>query len=296
MPKGTIIGLRNMMYALLSNDPVTGVATYEAPVAVPGSISAKINPNATVESLFADDGPYDAAATLGKMTIDLVMADLDLDTQAAFLGHTVVGGVLKRLSTNVPPWLAIGFKSLKSNGKYRYTWLAKVKFMIPQQDNETKGDTVKFGTPSISGMFVKRDCDDEWERHIDEDHVDFVASMATNWFNDPYGGNSDVTPPTVTVVPADAATAVADNSTIVWTFNEPLMFSTIVKGNFLVFADASGAMVPGALSVNAAKEIVTFTPASNFTAATVYRAVVSTDVKDASGNAFAGSVTKFTTA
>lgn len=189
MGKGVVIGLRNLVYAKMLTDPAPGQgqATYETPKLIAGAISANINPNASTGTLFADDGPFETATTIGQIEVELNVADLPLEVQAELLGHTYKNGVLIRKAGDVPPWVAIGFKSLKSNGKFRYTWLAKGKFNIPEQNNQTKGDSVEFQTPTITGSFVKRECDDEWERHIDEDDENFTPEMAANWFKNPYG-------------------------------------------------------------------------------------------------------------
>lgn len=190
MSQGVLIGLRNVVYAPLTTDPAlgSGPATYGPVEKLAGAISANINPNSSNDTLFADDGPYEIGTTLGGVTLDLNIADLPLEAQAALFGHTITTeGVLIRKATDIPPWVAIGFKSLKSNGKYRYTWLAKGKFTLPEQNNETKADKVKFSTPTAKGNFVRRECDDEWERHIDEDTTGFTPEQATNWFANPYG-------------------------------------------------------------------------------------------------------------
>lgn len=188
MAKGVAIGLRQLTVALLETDPLEGKATYKTPVRIPGAITANINPNASNETLFADDGPYETATTIGGIDLELNVADLDLETQALLLGHTIdSNGVLIRKAGDTPPWLAVGFKSLKSNGSYRYTWLAKGKFGLQEQNNETKGDSITFNTPTINGSFVKRECDDEWERHIDEDSTNYTPEQGANWFNNPYG-------------------------------------------------------------------------------------------------------------
>jgi len=179
------IGLRDVHYALLTSDPATGTATYAAPVKVIGAITANINPNASSATLFYDDGPGDTAATLGEITLELNLADIPLATQAVWLGHDYSGGILKRKGGDTPPWLAIGFRTLKSNGAYRYMWLNKGKFTVPEEDYNTKGDSIEFGTPTITGSFVKRDCDDEWERTADEDDDDFNPSYISTWFLDP---------------------------------------------------------------------------------------------------------------
>lgn len=188
MSKGVVIGLNNLVYSKLLSDEVGGtVATYETPELIAGAISANINPNTSSETLYADDGPMDVATALGQVQVELNVADLPLEVQAELFGHTISNGVLIRKANDTPPWVAIGFKSLKSNGKYRYTWLAKGKFSLPEQKNQTKGDGVTFQTPTTTGSFVKRDCDQEWERHTDEDTAGFTASQGTNWFNNPYG-------------------------------------------------------------------------------------------------------------
>ncbi|MNB67115.1 hypothetical protein D3C75_135980 [compost metagenome] len=297
---GVPIGLNNLVYAIMLNDPEpgAGLATYSAPVRIPGAITASINPNASNETLFADDGPYDAASTIGNITLELNVADLSLETQAELLGHTIVGGVLIRKAADIPPYVAIGFKSLKSDGKYRYTWLAKGKFAASEQANQTKQDSINWNTPTISGSFLKRDCDDEWERHIDEGSIDYIPSLGANWFNNPYGTPSGSIPAlTASAAPANNATAVPVNASVVWTFNNALALSTVTKGNFLLMVDASGSVVAGDLTINAARTIVTFKPTANLTASTKYRAVVSPGVTDLNGGSLAtGASVSFTTA
>lgn len=180
-----IIGLDDLHYAILTKDDATG-ATYQTPVKVPGIIQANINPNASVETLFADNGPMETAATIGQIELELNTADLPYEVQAAWLGHTVdANGIMMRKASDVPPFVAIGFRSLKSNGKYRYVWLLKGKFAVPEMNNETKGDSVNFQTPTITGSFVKRDYDDAWIREADEDAQNFNAAIKTNWFTNP---------------------------------------------------------------------------------------------------------------
>jgi phi13 family phage major tail protein len=177
------IGLSDLYYALLTTDAVDATPVYATPVHIAGAISAKINPNTDNATLFADNGPQEVATALGAIDLELNVVDLELPVQAALLGHTYsANGILKRKGSDTPPWVAIGFKSLKSNGKYRFTWLTKGKFAAPEQANDTKNDKVNFQTPTIKGSFVKRDWDSEWERHIDEDDTAYDSSVGTSWF------------------------------------------------------------------------------------------------------------------
>ena len=290
---GTIIGLKNLYYAILTDDTPDGVS-YEAPVRVIGAIEAKINPNASMDTLFADDGPMDTISTLGKIEVELKQSDLPIEVQAALLGHAIQGGVLIRKASDVPPWVAIGFQSLKSNGSYKYIWLTKGKFSVPEQSFETKGESINFQPPSIKGNFVKREYDEEWQREADEDYVDYVDSIGQNWFTSVLG-TADTTPPTVSVSPANETLDAAVDSSIVWTFNEAIKSACVTGANFMVMA--AGVPIAGALSLDSTKKIVTFDPTTNLAEGTTYTVIATTGVQDLAGNAMAqASVTTFITA
>lgn len=291
----TPVGLKNLYYALLDTDPVGGTPTYQAPVRIVGAIKANINPNAASETLFADDGPMETATALGKIELELETADLPLDVQAVLLGHTRAGGVLYRKAEDIPPWVAIGFKSMKSNGKYRFVWLVKGKFLVPELNHETKKEGITFQTPTIKGVFAKRDSDDVWIKQTDEDDADYTASIGANWFTT-VEGTPDTTPPTVTTNILDGDTGVSLSTTVVFTFSETLLTSCINTGNFFLMT-ASGTTVDGTLAVDATRKIVTFTPDANLVTATDYIAVATVGAKDVAGNSIAtNKVVNFTTA
>lgn len=292
---GVQIGLKNLYYAVLTKDDAAGVQ-YLAPVKIAGAINAKISPKSNTEVLYADDGPDETATALGEIDVEFEAKDISLTDQAALLGHSIVGGVMLKKSTDAAPYVALGFMSKKSNGHYRYIWLTKGMFALPDQEYATGEDKPKFQTPKLKGTFVKRAYDDLWQRIADEDHPDYAASIGSNWFNT-VEGTIDTTPPTVTVVPANNATGTAVGSAVNWTFSEAILASLVTDSNFFLIKDSDGSAVAGTLSINTARTVVTFTPGANLTAATAYRAICTKDVSDLAGNKLAAnSVTKFTTA
>jgi len=292
---GVQVGLKNLYYALLTKDDATGVS-YLAPVKIAGAINAKISPKSNTEVLYADDGPDETATALGEIDVEFEAKDISLTDQAALLGHSIVGGVMLKKATDVAPYVALGFMSKKSNGQYRYIWLTKGMFALPDQEYATGEDKPKFQTPKLKGTFVKRAYDDLWQRIADEDHPDYVASIGANWFNS-VEGTIDTTPPTVTVVPANNATNVAVGASVNWTFSEAILSSLVTDSNFFLIKDSDGSAVAGTLSINTARTVVTFTPGANLSAATAYRAICTKDICDLAGNRLAAnSVTKFTTA
>ena len=153
----TRIGCDNLVYALMTKEEtVTEAPQYGEVISAPGVMHVNINPNASQETLFADDGPMESSTTLGKIDVEIQKNELTPKNKADLLGHTIdANGGLVYGDSDVAPYVAIGFRSLKSNGKYRYVWLYKGKFVDPEDNNETKGDSINFQTDTIKGQFVK---------------------------------------------------------------------------------------------------------------------------------------------
>jgi len=175
------IGLKDLHYALLTTDTSAAI-TYATPVKIAGIISAKITPAINTITQYADDGPDEVASALGEITLELTVKDIALATQAILLGHTVdTKKVIIKKSSDTAPYLAIGFKSVKSNGKYRFVWLYKGKFGLPEQSFKTKEENVEFQSATIVAVFVKRVKDSKWMSVGDEDASGF--NKAATWFN-----------------------------------------------------------------------------------------------------------------
>lgn len=189
----TRIGCDNLVYAIqITEDTATTAPEYTAPKAAPGVMSININPNASQETLFADDGPMETATTLGKIDVEIKKNELTTENKADLLGHTIDSdGGLVYGDSDVPPFVAIGFRSLKSNGNYRYVWLYKGKFTDPEDNNETKGDGINFQADTIKGQFVKLNypvtVGDKkirmWKYELDGDNPEASESAMTSWFD-----------------------------------------------------------------------------------------------------------------
>lgn len=192
----TRIGCDNLVYAIMTTeDTTTTEPTYGEVKSAPGVMSININPNGTIETLFADDGAMETAATTGKIEVEIQKNALTSENKADLLGHTIDsnGGVVFA-DSDVPPWVAIGFRTLKSNGNYRYVWLYKGKFSEPEDSNETKGDGINFQTDTITGNFAKIQKSIEiaegksvrpWKFEIDEDNEEANAEAIKKWFAAP---------------------------------------------------------------------------------------------------------------
>ncbi len=187
----TRIGCDNLVYALLTADDGTTDPSYGEVKKAPGVMSLNINPNASQETIFYDDGPGESATTLGNIEVEIQKNELTTEQKADLLGHTIDSkGAIVYGANDVPPWVAIGYRTLKSNGKYRYVWLYKGKFLEPEDNSETKGDSINFQSETIVGQFVKLEKKYEigakeiqpWKYEIDAEHDDADESLMATWF------------------------------------------------------------------------------------------------------------------
>jgi hypothetical protein len=127
---------------------------------------------------------------------------------------------------DTPPWVAIGFRTLKSNGKYRYVWLYKGRFADPEDNNETKADSINFQSDTIAGQFVKLAYPITiggkekkiWKYEIDADNATANAVAMASWFDDvkmPSATEDTGTPaPTIVASWAPGAEAGTTSATI----------------------------------------------------------------------------------
>jgi phi13 family phage major tail protein len=289
------VGLDNLYYALLLTDASGTQTTYDMPVHIVNAVSADVQPKSNMGVFYADDGAAETATAIGEITVDFEVNSLPSSVVAALLGATIgADGTVLQKSTDNAPYVALGFRSLKANGKYRYKWLYKGKFQWVQEAYKTEAGTPSGQTEKISGTFIRRDYDNSMQITADEDDETFTSGAT--WFNAVQEQDADTTPLTVTVNPVDGATAVADNANVVWTFNKAVQPQLVDGSNFFVI-DNTGAQKAGTLSISTDQTTVTFTPTAAFAATTAYTAIATTNVKDASGNALAAnSITNFTTA
>lgn len=191
----TRIGCDNLVYALMTTEDTADAAPVYGDVqAAPGVMSININPNGSQETLFADDGPMEVASTLGRIEVEIQKNELTAQNKADLLGHEIdSNGAVVYSDNDVPPWVAIGFRTLKSSGKYRYVWLYKGRFNEPEDNNETKGDSINFQADTINGQFTKLKYaytvngkqKRPWKYELDAESTEASADAITGWFDAP---------------------------------------------------------------------------------------------------------------
>ena len=190
------IGLKNVVIAPLLTDTEAG-HSYGDLQLLAGAIEASVTPdNADPDILFADDVEFDTLYADPNIDFKLKMADIPLLIQEMIFANKIDdNGVLIRTSQDKPPYFAVGFKSEKSNGKYRYVWLYKVRAKPLTENFATKeGDTINRQNPEVEFTAIKRTHDARYQAVADEDENGFTAAKAATFLTSVYDPTFTTTP------------------------------------------------------------------------------------------------------
>ncbi len=158
------IGLKYPVSARYSD--VTGAPVYTNGIVMAKAMSAKITINKNNSILYADDDidEIDQSFISGKET--LAINELPHDVQAFILGHKInANGEMVANENDISPYVGHGFYGKvrrKNVDKWRAIWFHKIQFAEPDDETETKGESVTFQTPSIEGTIMK-DINGSWK-------------------------------------------------------------------------------------------------------------------------------------
>lgn len=185
------IGLDALHYAEITED-AEGNETYGTPVKLAKAMSAELSVALAEATLYADDGAAEVVKEFKNGTLSLGVDDIGPTAAAALTGVTIdKNNVIISTSEDGGKPVAIGFRARKSNGKYRYFWLYRVKFGIPSTNLATKGDSITFSTPTIEGTVLRRNKEDArgqhpWKAEVTEGDSGVIAATISDWYKQVY--------------------------------------------------------------------------------------------------------------
>lgn len=182
------VGLKNVVIAPLTEDTETS-HTYGELQLMAGAIEASITPeNADPDVQYADDIEFDTLYPDPELTFSTSMADIPLSIQEQIFGNQIDdNGVLVRTASDRPPYFAVGFKSEKSDGTYRFVWLYKVRAKPMTENYKTKeGQTITRQNGSVEWTAIKRTHDGRYQAVADEGQNGFDATKAATFLESVY--------------------------------------------------------------------------------------------------------------
>lgn len=175
------IGLRDIHIAIVTSDDSTETV-YDAPIKLERAISAKISPKSNSDNIYSDDSVEDVITAFEGVDVEIEVNQLSLESRLILQGAKVVKGVLIENKDDIAPTIALGFKSKKTNGKYRFVWLLKGKFELATDEYDTEAEKPKAQSAKFKGKFYPRDFDGNYRFIADEDSVGVDATIISAWF------------------------------------------------------------------------------------------------------------------
>lgn len=185
------IGLDKLFYSKITED-AEGNETYATPTHLAKAMTADLSVELAEATLYADDGAAEIVKEFKSGTLSLGVDDLGGSVASDLTGAVIdSNGVVISTAEDGGTPVAIGFRAKKSNGKYRYFWLYRVKFGIPATALATKGDSITFNTPTIEGTIMRRNKVDgagkhPWKAEATEGDAAIAADVITNWYKQVY--------------------------------------------------------------------------------------------------------------
>lgn len=185
------IGLDQLYYSKIT-EGANGDETFATPVQLAKAISAGITVDVNEATLFADDAEAESVKAFKSGKLTLGVDDIGVTAAQDLTGAAIDdNGVLVASTEDQSPYVAIGFRALKANGKYRYFWLYRVKFAVPSTNLATKGDSIAFQTPTIEGTIMRRNKVDgngrhPWKTEVTEGATGVTEATINSWFTKVY--------------------------------------------------------------------------------------------------------------
>lgn len=149
------IGLRKPVVGKMKDD-----GSYEEPFAFGKAIGMQVNPSYSEGSLNADDEQVEYDKEFNYADVTLNTSTIPINAHGVMFGHKVEPDTESEKKTvtfnkdDQQNYVGVGWVSVeKVDGVRSYVsnFLAKVKFSEPNDDYATKGDSIEYKTPSISG-------------------------------------------------------------------------------------------------------------------------------------------------
>lgn len=147
------IGLKNFLFGVLT-EASDGTATYGAGQKPAKAISCNVSITNNEATLYADDALAESDTSFQSGTVTIGIDDENLEMQATLLGHEITDGKMVRNANDTAPYVGLGRIITKMVGgayKYKVEFLCKVKFAEPSQEDNTKGESLEFGTSEMEG-------------------------------------------------------------------------------------------------------------------------------------------------
>ena len=156
--------------------------TYSNAVILGKMIKTDVTPKSTEAKLYGDDGIAEDVREATGADVVLNTTTIPSAAYPTLFGTTISEDSTENYSTNDNgSFVGYGYVTgeiVNNKTTYKATWLPKVKFELPPESVETKGENITFTTPSISGAAYPNGDKNLWRtRKTFDNAADAIAEI-----------------------------------------------------------------------------------------------------------------------
>lgn len=179
------------MFHFATATEVDNVVTYGTPKPIPDIQRLGIQPNANSEKHYADDRTADIINSFDGATVSSDFYGVAYKLISEISGSEIdSNGVIVENKDDEAPYIAIGFRSRKRNGKYRYVWLLYGKKTVHNEEYETIKQQQDPKSLVLPFELTPSPETGDWKYTLDEEDLDeTVEDIETKWFEKVYDGS-----------------------------------------------------------------------------------------------------------
>lgn len=152
------------MPVVATRTETTSAVSFSGGKAIGKMIQVQITPSITEVKLYGDDVVAESVRSFGNAAITLSTTTVPTD-----VATMIYGGVTRAAATEstpetitytdgANPYVGFGFITVElvdNSEKYKVVWLPKTQFSLPSESYSTKGESITFGTPSLTASAVE---------------------------------------------------------------------------------------------------------------------------------------------
>lgn len=174
--------------AAIKTEPEAAAATYEKGLELGKMIDVEVTPNFSESPLYGNNGLAEYAKEFKDLDVTLNTTTLPIEAFSMLFGQTV-GKENKEIKANVndiAKYVGFGFvkgEMVNNVTTYVAVWVPKVKFTPPAEKCTTKGDSITWNTPSITGKGMADNAGD-WRYmeifNTEKEALDYIKAKFTS--------------------------------------------------------------------------------------------------------------------
>lgn len=183
------VGIKDFHFAIATE--LDGAITYGTPKPIKDIQRISIQPSTSTDKYYADDNTADILDSFDGATVSADFYGVAYKIISEISGSEIdSNGVIVEKGLDEAPYIAIGFRSLKRNKKYRYVWLVYGKKTTHNEEMETVKEKQDPKSMTLPFEFITSPETNIWKYTVDEEDLsEGLTDIETKWFAKVYDGN-----------------------------------------------------------------------------------------------------------